>query len=337
MKGDDMNGSGLGGVARDQSKTPPGETQVGARTSLGADKDSVMPSCVKRNPYPGFTSVQDWLSSREYRALAAAAIAKEKERKRNRNRELARRYAWRKSRGLPTKALSFCLIAFNVPTMLALPAKIEAKRYPEDVAYPGQREPFQGRAHRPQWMIDAERTVIVSPAGFHHLRNALLRMTTLDCAAFLRVNISTIEKWENGDEAIPFAAFWLLKTIAKSGMGRDRYAAWDGWRVIDGGPDAGKLLDPTSTQCFTADEIAGIPRLWGQVFRLQARADQLADELAAAHAENLRLRQLSQARTVTTELRAMQERIGSLLDSMATADVVTINPADRAGKLARVA
>jgi len=327
------NDRGLGKVPRDQSKPPKAEMHA----PLAVDKGNVTSGRVKRNPYPGFDSLENWMASPEYQKIAAAAVAKGEERRRNAERERSRRYAWRKSRGLPTKALPFCLIAFNVPTLPALPAKIEAKRYPEDMTYSGRHQSFEDRAHRPQWMIDAERTVTVSPAGFHYVRNALLRMTTRDCAAFLRVDVGTIDKWEEGDEAIPFAAFWLLWTIAKSGQGRDRFDTWDGWRVIEEGPDAGKLLDPRSTQCFTADEIACIPRLWGQVFSLRARAEQLADDLAAAHAENMRLRQLTQARTVTMELRAMQERIGYLLDSMATADVVAINPVDRASKLTRVA
>jgi DNA-binding transcriptional regulator YiaG len=327
----------LGGVARDQSKTPPGGTRAEAKTASGDDKDSAMPACVKGNSHPGFTSVADWIASRQYKSIAEAAIAKEERRKRDRDRESLRRRRWRKARGLPTKAVPFCLIAFNVPTLLALPAKIEAKRYPEEITYPGQREPFENRQHRPQWMIDAERTVTIAPAGFRLLRSAMLRMTTMDCAAFLRVDVGTVERWESGAEVIPFAAYWLLHVTARASMGRDRFAAWDGWYVIEAGPDAGKLLDPRSTRCFTADEVAGIPRLWGQVFHLKARAEKLAEDLAAAQRENTRLRQTIQARTMTTELRAMQDRIGSLLDSIATADVVDFAPADRVGKLTRIA
>lgn len=279
----------------------------------------------------GFVSVADWMRTPEYAVIAAQARADAAGRKLAKRREYARRYDARKRAGLPMKAAEFCRVVFRVPTVPLLPAPGQVVRWPAETIY----SPIKANAStprryrpdhkRPQWQIDAEHTIIVTPQEFGYLVQAL-GMTAEDCAAYLRVSVATVRAWECGDEAIPFSAYWLLRLTLKADRFNTRFPEWEGWAIAEDGPDAGKLIDANRSGAFTPQEIARIPSAWHQASFHALRAEKLQAELDQASAENTRLRQLFNAQGVTTELRQMQDKLAGLLNTIGTAEIIDYRP-----------
>lgn len=289
-----------------------------------------------------FASLADWIASPEFAAIAAQAHREATERKRIRRNECRRRRDVRKRAGLPRKAVDFCRIVFRVPTVPLLPAPGQVVRWPAETIYspikakattPSRYRPDHKRA---QWQIDAERVIGITPQEFGYLVQAL-GMTAEDCAAYLRVSMATVRAWEAGDEAIPFAAFWLLRLTIQADRFNTRFPEWEGWVIADDGPDAGKLIDANRSHAFTPQEIACFPRAWHQVSRSNLRAEKLQAELDQATAENTRLRQLFNAQGVTTELRQMQDKLTAMLDNIGTAEIIEYRPAAAGHKREKVA
>jgi DNA-binding transcriptional regulator YiaG len=289
-----------------------------------------------------FATVADWVASPEFAAVAAEHRAAAAERKRSKRNEYARRQWARNRAGLPIKAVDFCRIVFRVPTVPLLPAPGQVVRWPAETIY----SPIKAKASTPrryrqdhkrtQWQIDAERVIGITPQEFGYLVQAL-GMTAEDCAAYLRVTVATVRAWEAGDEAIPFAAFWLLRLTIQADRFTTRFPQWEGWVIAEDGPDAGKLIDANRSAAFTPQEIACFPRAWHQVSASNLRADKLQAELDRATAENTRLRQLFNAQGVTTELRQMQEKLAAMLDSIGTAEIIEYRPAAAGHKREKVA
>lgn len=330
-----------GGVPDANQKTPPvvldrlHGNQDSAPVETVKKKFSIQANiqCVAPSPARGpefFANLADWVASPEYAAVAAQARIDAAKRKQIRRKEYGRHYYSRRRNGLPLKAVDFCRIVFRVPTVPLLPAPGQVVRWPAETIY----SPIKAKAStprryrpdhkRPQWQIDVERVIIVTPQEFGYLVQAL-GMTAEDCAAYLRVTVATVRAWESGEEAIPFAAFWLLRQTIKADRFSTRFPQWEGWVIAEDGPDAGKLIDANRSAAFSPHEIACFPRAWHQVSASNLRAEKLQAELDQAAAENTRLRKLFQEQGLTRELRQMQERIGALLEGVGTADLVEFN------------
>lgn len=326
-----------GGVPDANQKTPPvvldrlhgnqnSAPGASVKKKRGESENTRRAASSTRSP-ESFASLADWIASPEFAAIATQASSEAAERKLIKRREYQRRYRVRTRDGLTLKAVDFCRIAFSVPTVPLLPAPGQVVRWPAETIY----SPIKAKTstlrrtradhHRKQWQIDAERVIIVTPQEFGYLVQAL-DMTAEDCAAYLRVSVSTVRAWECGDEAIPFSAYWLLRLTIKADRFNTRFPEWEGWVIAEDGPDAGKLIAANRSYAFTPQEIACFPGAWHQVSVSDLRAEKLQAKLDQATAENTRLRQLYQAQGVTRELRRMQERIGALLEGVGTAELI---------------
>lgn len=300
---------------------------------------------IKTTPTRGpesFANLAEWAASPEFAAIATQEAAATAERKRTARNEYDRRLRARKRAGLPMDAVAFCCIAFSMPSVRCLPAPGQVVRWPVETIY----SPIKAKAStprryrpdhkRPQWQIDAERVIIVTPQEFGYLVQAL-GMTAEDCAAYLRVSVATVRAWECGDETIPFSAYWLLRLTIKADRFNTRFPEWEGWAIADDGPDAGKLIDAHRSAAFTPQEIACIPSAWHQASFHALRADKLQAALDQATAENTRLRQLFNAQGVTAELRQMQDKLTAMLDSIGTAEIIDYKPVATGQRLEKAA
>lgn len=327
-----------GGVPDANRKTPPAVLEQLHRSQDSSPAEAVKkkfqilekPHAAPAAGSHGFVSVADWMRSLEFAALAEQGRVTAEQRKRTKASEYRRRYDSRKRAGLPMNAAAFCRIAFHVPRVPCLPAPGQVVRWPAETIYsPIKAKGSTPRRYRPdhkrpQWQIDTERIIIITPQEFGHLVQAL-GMTAEDCAAYLRVSVATVRAWECGDEAIPFSAYWLLRLTIKADRFNTRFPEWEGWGIAEDGPDAGKLIDANRSAAFTPQEIACIPSAWHQAAFHTQRADRLQSELSEAIAENTRLRKLFQEQGVTRELRDMQQRIGALLEGVGTADLIELH------------
>ncbi|GEM_PF-2644292 len=289
-----------------------------------------------------FANLADWIASPEYAVIATQSGIAAIERKRIKHNDYYRRYNARKKAGLPLKAMDFCRIVFRVPTVPLLPAPGQVVRWPAETIY----SPIKAKAstphkyrpdhQRPQWQIDAERVIIITPREFSFLVQTL-GMTAEDCAAYLRVTVATIRAWEVGDESIPFSAFWLLRLTFQANRFNAKFPQWEGWVIAEEGPDAGKLVAANRSAAFTPQEIDCIPRAWHQASFHALRAEKFQAELDEARAENTRLRQLFSTQGLTTELRLMQERLSAVLTSIGTAEIIDYRPTSVGQKQKKIA
>lgn len=350
-----------GGAARDQSMTSPDTIMAERETKHSVSPENVKEKNALPSQFPvdhdprkpaewrkgmrtGFT-MADMINTPEYKEHAAkvstaAELAETKEetvKKENRRAYQHRRY-WKRTHGDAVKAL--LIEAFKVPVMLALPAPGQITREPQD---PWRIPPHdfdrkinsvnpRFKGFRPQWILDAEKTVRVSGTDFEMLRKTCLYMTREQCAAYLRVLPGQVARWEEGTEQIPYAAYQCLRLTFETQIFKRWRPQWEGWRIIEHGEDVGKLLDPRSGNCYTAYEVSMIARQWGELFRLRNKCDRLRDELEQAQAENIRLRKLFLSDGVTDELRSMKDRLSALMTSIATAEVVDFPQSETAAK-----
>ena len=67
--------------------------------------------------------------------------------------------------------------------------------------------------HLPPWMEQAEEWPEITPERFVELRKLMLQLKAAQCAALLRVHVSTVWRWENGSIPIPFAAYMALRLL----------------------------------------------------------------------------------------------------------------------------
>ena len=177
--------------------------------------------------------------------------------------------------------------------------------------------------YHPQWVQMSQRFDI-SPEMFASFREALY-MTREQCAAFLRIGVSTLRRWENGHGSIPFIAFELLRVIRESVSFKMSHPEWDGWFISRNGllvsPDlGGKQAE------FTPGRLNWLSVNSSEAALLRNEVAQLKEELSAAIAENTRLRQLFLNNGVMDELASMQDKINDLMDSIGTAQVIPFIP-----------
>lgn len=185
---------------------------------------------------------------------------------------------------------------------------------------PAIEEAFPG--YHPLWVQESQR-IQVAPKSFHHLRRYCLNASRAKVAAYLRVSVRTVQRWENGDAPIPFAAFEVLRLVFESTARRLSHAKWDGWFIGQDGrfvsPEVGRL--DVGPEDFTA-----LVFLRGELDAHRQQSARLKEEIAALEAENTRIRGMYREQGVTQELEAMQDRLDGLLASIRTAQVLPFTP-----------
>ena len=174
--------------------------------------------------------------------------------------------------------------------------------------------------YHPQWVMQSQGTSI-SATQFRHLREHLLRITRPECAAYLRVQPKTVQRWEIGCLKVPFPVFELLRVVYESVNFRLAHPAWDGWFMSADGklvsPDVGRLA-------LAPSELNTLPLFYQMKNRLQKENKTLAAELAQATAENTKLRELFVSQGVVNEIEDIREQLDRLFSEVNTAHIFNI-------------
>lgn len=187
-------------------------------------------------------------------------------------------------------------------------------------------EAFNGRF--PAWLIASEPWRKVSPIAFKTMRKDLLRMNQAQCAAFLRVGKTTISNWERGHQVLPFSAYEVLRMLLSNVYQRLSHDRWDGWFVCRAtgalvSPDVGRL----SVQ---PGEINALPHLYNRIALQEQTIAEKQAVIDALVAKNTELRNGKESRQLANDLEDMQQRIGKLLASVRTAEIIEFNRPDAA-------
>lgn len=179
--------------------------------------------------------------------------------------------------------------------------------------------------HFPAWLIESEPWRKASGVGFRVLRQAVLGITTEQCAAYLGVHRSTICRWESGEIEVPRAAREVLRLLSTSACQRLSHKHWDGWFI---NRKTGELVSPDIGKlAVKPEEINGLPALYNRLSHLMYKVMNLESQVEALVAENAELRSGDKSRQLAAELEAMQERIAGILGSVRTAEIIEFNTA----------
>lgn len=175
--------------------------------------------------------------------------------------------------------------------------------------------------YHPQWLQQSQ-AITISAENFKWMRKAL-GMSQPQCAAYLRVGVSTVRRWESGKQDAPFMAFELLRMVYENAKFKLSHSDWDGWFINNKGalisPNVGgngytpAQLDWLSWQ--QSDAVVEAKNLRAEVVRLKSEVD-------VATEENTRLRQMFVTQGVVDELAAMQDTISELMSRIATAKII---------------
>lgn len=186
--------------------------------------------------------------------------------------------------------------------------------------------------YRPRWLREAEKTKRVYPDTFRHVRNYCLHMSWEQCAAFLRVDLATVAKWEAGLEPIPFSALMALRLVYEVEHIPHQVKQWEDWQIIDGGQHLGMLYNRVTGEMYQPNDLNTWRYVRADAERLNRENKALKERLAAMEAENTKLRQLYLSMGVTKELHAMKDRLTSLLSSIGTAEIIELEHASDGAK-----
>lgn len=178
--------------------------------------------------------------------------------------------------------------------------------------------------HFPAWFIESEPWKIVSGSRFKHLRTTMLGLTTEQCAAYLRIHRTTINRWENETADVTYSAFEALRLLSLSAGQRLSHKQWDGWFI---NRQSGELICPDNDRlAVKPEEIKGLPGLYNRLSILMLHVAKLEKQVGYLVDENTALRRGDKSRQLAAELVAMQERIADLLANVRTAEIIEFNP-----------
>ena len=203
-----------------------------------------------------------------------------------------------------------------------LPSKKTGWAYWMQAIEPSSQEINQAfPGYHPQWVIHSQTEITAE--RFCYLRKHILRISKRQCAAYLRVDMRTISRWEKGEVDIPFASFELLRVVYHSAQFKLSHPEWDGWFISA----SGKLISPYSRDiALTPGDLNLVPYLRNWNATMKDEIARLTQELAEARAENTALRDLFLANGITDEVAAMQDKVNALMTKINTARVIPFVP-----------
>lgn len=184
---------------------------------------------------------------------------------------------------------------------------IEPKDEALNRAFPG---------YHPQWVAQSQ-AITIAGVNFHWMRHGM-GLTVEQCAAYLRVDPSTVRRWEADIVPVPFMAFELLRVVSTTDFFKFSHYRWDGWFISK---HDGSLVSPDAGNSVTPEAINGLLLLRSKLNQLQAENRELSEKFQGIQEENTRLREMFVNQGVVDELATMQERIGSLMTRINTARV----------------
>ncbi len=175
--------------------------------------------------------------------------------------------------------------------------------------------------YHPMWVIQSQKKA-VSAEYFRFMRDQLLSMTRKECAAYLRVTIRSVQKWETGNEAVPFMAFELLRVVFESSSFRLSNKDWQGWFIDSNG----RLVSPNrGSLSFSPDELSFIRETHQVKSMYQQENKQLREEIEPLRAELAALKAADQHDRLIDELKAIESRLAEISASVSPNKVVQIN------------
>jgi len=177
--------------------------------------------------------------------------------------------------------------------------------------------------YHPMWVQMSQRYTIEGET--FKIMRWWLGMTPEQCAAYLRVSVETIFRWESGKASVPFVCFELLRVVSETVRFKMSHQSWDGWFINEHGvlhsPDVGG-------KGFTPEQLVLSTITRSEAALLRNDVKKLQGQLDAAIAENTALREMYLADGVTDEVAAVQEKINSLMARINTARVIPFAPAN---------
>lgn len=178
--------------------------------------------------------------------------------------------------------------------------------------------------HFPAWFIESEPWRPVTGSRFKFLRTTMLGLTTEQCATYLRIHRTTINRWENESADVPYAAIEALRLLSLTATQRLSHKHWDGWFI---NRQTGELICPDIGRlAVKPEEIKGLPGLYKRLSILMLHVAKLEEQVGSLIAENTTLRSGDKSRQLAAELEAMQERIGTMLADVGTAEIIEFTP-----------
>lgn len=201
-----------------------------------------------------------------------------------------------------------------------LPAPSEKTRWAYFMQAIEPRDEAINRAfpgYHPQWIAQSQ-TITIAGENFHWMRRGM-GLTVEQCAAYLRVDPSTVRRWEADTVPVPFTAFELLRVISTTVFFKLSHHRWDGWFISQ---HDGALVSPDYGITATPEDINALQHVQSKLSRLESENQSLKAEIVEMQAENTRLREQFVSQGVVSELAAMQERIGSIMARINTAEVI---------------
>jgi len=138
----------------------------------------------------------------------------------------------------------------------------------------------------PEWLRRALEPIDIAPKNFAMIRQHRLYMTQQQCAAYLRVSVSTVSAWENGRTPIPFMAFETLRLMADTTEARLTHPEWEGWSVSRRGelcsPDNTVRLPEGAVRSYQFIVANVMPALRAEIRQLQTHLEQAKEAIRKA-------------------------------------------------------
>ncbi|OIQ92429.1 hypothetical protein GALL_256500 [mine drainage metagenome] len=174
--------------------------------------------------------------------------------------------------------------------------------------------------YHPMWVIQSQNKT-VSADNFKVLREHMLNMTLIECAAYLRVSVRTIQSWEKGSANVPFVMFELLRLVSESVHFRLSHKDWQGWFIANDGrlvsPDRGSLS-------FSPDELSYIRETHQVKAMYETENKRLRSEVEPLRAEIAEMRALDSNAGVLNELKTIETKLSELTTKVSRNKVVKI-------------
>ncbi len=177
--------------------------------------------------------------------------------------------------------------------------------------------------YHPMWLIQSQKTTI-SSGQFKFMREHLLNMTVEQCAAYLRVHRTSVNRWENGKSAIPFMVFELLRLVFESANFRLSHQNWQGWFINH----EGRLVSPDRAEVsFSPDDLSYVREIHQAKSHFEIEYNRMTAEVMPLKAEIKELKAaLGDEGVLLNELKLIENKLSDITSKISSVKVVRLNP-----------